>query len=167
MHRPNTKSKTSLNYTEKLLLKIEKGKYQLNSNEKDKKNRDRYYATINRLMKYNFIIVEKKGNNRIIKLTPKGIIKVQRIKWRQLNLKENKQKNYKTCVIIFDIPEKVKRMRELFRKCLYELGFKKIQKSVFLGPQEALPYVKLITKSCGIQKHVIVLMGNKSNTLSN
>ena len=146
----------SLNYTEELLTKVYKGDFKLN-NKADKKEKNRHYVTLNHLQKYGFII---KNRNNHLKLTQKGIIKILRIKHRELKLKDDRH-DIKKCVIIFDIPETKKRMRDLFRRCLYELGFEKIQKSVFLGPQKARSYVDELVKNCDLKGCVIIIMGKK------
>src|SRR3989344_1486556 len=52
------------------------------------------------------------------------------------NLKINKPKKWdgNWRVVIFDIPERIRRVREALRMHLYNLGFYELQKSVFIYP---------------------------------
>ena len=94
----NKKTNKILNFTEELLLWI--GEFYANvlappismskifemPGEKEflKKmyTKNKYYDTINRLEKYNYVQKEKIGKKTKIKLTNKGLIKLQRIKWK-------------------------------------------------------------------------------------
>ncbi len=75
----------------------------------------------------------------IYKLTPKGKIRIikeylpKKPKW-----------DGKWQIVIFDIPEKKKKTREVFREKLYELGFKKMQKSVWIFPYNVKEYLELV-----------------------
>ena len=49
-------------------------------------------------------------------------------------------------IVIFDVPEKMKRAREALREKLRELGFKELQKSVFIHPFECKDEIDFVTE---------------------
>ena len=110
-----------------------------------------FYSLLSQLKKNGFIIRDKNGKYQV---TSKGTIKVHRIKWATLKL--DKKKNNQGYIVVFDVPETDSRKRDLFRQCLYELGFSRIQKSVFLSEYEVLGELKRLIKNIGLKKCVEV-----------
>ena len=107
----------------------------------------KFYSTLRQLVIRN--VIKKSGNNSY-RLTLKGLVKIQRIKWQQMK----KKKGDAWILVIFDIPEKQRKRRDLFRKCLYELGFVKIQRSVFISEYDVYKEVKELAKNCDLKKYV-------------
>jgi len=172
--------KKFLTFTENLLLSLEQFTHDVLSQpviinktyweavniEKERRKQARrekqkYYNTINRLAKYGYLIKEKKNNQIALKFTNKGMLKLQKIKWKNTKPK-NKLSKKEFCLVVFDIPENKKRIRNLFRKCLYELGFNKIQKSVFASNNEMVDEIKQLIKNCELENHVQVMIARKA-----
>src|SRR3990167_4036341 len=83
-----------------------------------KRNKQTVYNTINRLKKEGYLKgVETKGRKRYI-ATLKGKAKILAF------LKKDKKWDGKWRIVIFDIPETERRMRNFFRKKLAEIGFR-------------------------------------------
>lgn len=61
-------------------------------------------------------------------------------------------------VVIFDIPERRKRAREALREKLKALGFKELQKSVFLHPYPCEDEINFIAEFFHIRPHVRLLL---------
>jgi len=131
-------------------------KAEIEKKNKSRKEKQKYYATINRLIKYNFLIRKNKSGREILIFTPKGLIRLQRLNWK--NKKKIKLKKRESCLVIFDIPEKMSRVRDLFRRCLYELGFIMFQKSVFISKHDVFNEVKELIQNCGLEEYVKVLI---------
>jgi len=128
--------------------------------EEIKKERHKYYATIHRLEKYGYLKKEIRNKQMQVRLTNKGLVKLQRIKWKKM--KETiKNKNQKLCLVVFDIPEDKRRMRNLFRQCLYEMGFSKLQKSVFVSRYNLVKEIKLLVKNCELEKYTKIFEGKE------
>jgi hypothetical protein len=62
-------------------------------------------------------------------------------------------------VIMFDIPEKFKMSRNLFRKHLVDLGFSMQQKSVWASQLPCEDLVELVVKYHGLNQYVKLLVG--------
>ena len=93
-------------------------------------------------------------------LSNKGIFKVILNKIEPL--KKKKKKAGLFYLVIFDIPERERRTRHLFRKVLYHLGAERIQKSVFIiHNQKAYQYIKELVKRVELSPHVKLLISSK------
>ena len=57
-------------------------------------------------------------------------------------------------LVAFDIPEDYKRARDALRRKLQKLGFRELQKSVFVFPYECQNEIKFIVEFFGIRKYV-------------
>ena len=64
-------------------------------------------------------------------------------------------------VVMFDIPEKLKKIRETLRYQLKRLGFLELQKSVFVLPYECEHELEYITEFYNIRKYVRVILADK------
>lgn len=115
-------------------------------NERDRKSlekeiqkelRQKYYNLIYKLKKCGLIEEKIKRDKKFFVLTKKGKDKLSRLKKREKEklpeISYPKQENNKFIIVIFDIPEVEKRKREWLRGALRNLGFKIIQKSVWVG----------------------------------
>jgi len=104
--------------------------------------------------------LQRKGlverSNKNYKLTLLGIKYFKKIK--QNNIENKKEWDGKWRIVSFDIPERIKKEREWVRFKLLEIGYKALQKSVFIGkwplPEEFYKeilgkrlkdYIKIIT----------------------
>lgn len=95
------------------------------------------------LIRNGYIKLIDKNNERFIKITKKGELKILLEKSR---LKKTAPWDRKWRVVIFDIPEESRDLRDRFRKLLKTYNFKKLQNSVFISPyalsREAITYLK-------------------------
>ena len=94
----------------------------------------------------------KDGSYTII-LTEKG--KVKALTYSIQNMKiENKEWDGKWRIVIFDIPEKIRKGRDALRKKIRELGFYELQKSVFVFPYNCKDEIDFIIEFFGLRKYV-------------
>ena len=93
-------------------------------------------------------------------LTTKGVGRLLelRIK-RKIGAKQKVKKKY--FVLIFDIPEKERGRRDLFRRRLKELGFEKIQQSVWITQYNILKEVKALIKIFDLNSYVKFFIAEK------
>lgn len=76
-------------------------------------------------------VVEEKGQT-VVKITNEGKMRALRYKLTELRVKKPERWDGKWRVVVFDIPERHKQMRELFRRHLKLMGFYPLQKSVWV-----------------------------------
>lgn len=92
------------------------------------KKRKIFYNTVYRLEKDGYLEkIEKSGEKRY-RATLKGKAKILRF------LKIDKKWDGKWRIVVFDIPEKKKKMRNYFRNHLAAIGFRQLQESVWICP---------------------------------
>ncbi|KKT78467.1 hypothetical protein A2W48_00545 [Candidatus Giovannonibacteria bacterium RIFCSPHIGHO2_12_44_12] len=87
-------------------------------------------SLLRRFKIYKYVQVD---NNRVL-LTSKGKARWLSYKLKNLKLKQSKKWDGKWRMVLFDIPEAKKKIRDALRRKLKEIGFLEFQKSVFVYP---------------------------------
>ena len=93
-------------------------------------------------------------------LSSKGREVALRYDLEQMVIAKNKW-DKKWRVVMFDVPEKLKKIRETLRYQLKKLGFLELQRSVFVLPYECGNEVEYIIEFYNIRKYVRMLMVDK------
>lgn len=95
-----------------------------------------------------------KGRSRKWALTKKGWIKLIKLKIKSKNCQKKKKWDGKWRLVAFDIPEKYRKTRDMLRLYLYAMGFKSLQKSVFITQEDILDEVKRLIEACEMEPFV-------------
>lgn len=129
----------------KLQYGLEKRRYQryksVSKDSPERRLKDQYYTLIYKLKKDDLIRLNVRNGKKIVALTKKGEGKLGLLRLRKKNALPSPRysessfrgEGNKFTIISFDIPEKERRKRAWLRSVLGNLGFKMIQKSVWLG----------------------------------
>ena len=88
---------------------------------------------------------DKDGFVKIV-LTKEGQKKALKFKLDDMEIKRPAKWDGEWRIVIFDIPEKLKKAREALRMKLKELGFLELQKSVFVLPYECEDEINFIVE---------------------
>jgi hypothetical protein len=131
--------------------------------------RQRYANIISRLKSDGLIAAKENSGRKSFFLTPKGIKKMLGLKEKSSRLLPSahytKETGKEPIIATFDIPETERWKRDWLRNALYNLDFKMVQQSVFIGmvkiPQEFLDDLKQLR----LVKHVEIFGVNKTGTL--
>ena len=67
-------------------------------------------------------------------------------------------------MVIFDIPEEKRIIRNLFRRNLKKWGFKHLQKSVWISKRNVFDKLESYIKDLGIEKWIIVMEVHRLST---
>jgi len=86
------------------------------------------------LKRKGYIQIKNLETRDAVVLTPKGAARVLRIQNKTASKKKRKDGRWQ--MIIFDVPEERKRFREILRAKLQELGYQRLQDSVWVCPYE-------------------------------
>lgn len=86
-------------------------------------------------------------------LTQKGKLKTLTYYFQDMKIQKNNWDG-KYRVVVFDIPEKLRRARDAFRWKLKELGFYELQKSVFVFPYQCKDKIDFIIEFFNLRKYV-------------
>ena len=95
-----------------------------------------------------YIKLTSRGKSKLIQYFP--LFKFQKRKWDR-----------KWRVVFFDIEEKNKGERDLFRRKLYELGFGKLQKSVYISPFLIEEEMREFIEAIGLKEKAYLLITPK------
>jgi len=95
--------------------------------------------------------LEVRGKKRY-RATLKGKAKILRF------FKKDKKWDSKWRIVIFDIPERKRKMRNFFRGKLSWLGFKKLQESVWISPYNIADEIEGLIEYCHAEKYVHYLL---------
>ncbi len=92
---------------------------------------------IKRLEKEGFVKIRHSSNGKIeISITQNGCTKILKYNLGTMQLIQKKKWDKKWRLILFDVPEKRKVMRDALRRKIKELGLLKIQQSVYIYPHQ-------------------------------
>jgi len=109
------------------------------------------------------IISERKGRVRV-NLTNKGMKRVKEFAFDNLVIPKPKRWDRKWRVIIFDIPTQPKKLdqaRKALRDKIKELGFRKLQKSVWIYPYPCEDEILLVGEIFNVTKYIEILTVEK------
>lgn len=113
----------------------------------------RFYNTMNYLKRIGYIKESINDGNKKYEFTLKGRRKLILAKLELAKKVVRKSKH--PHLVIFDIPEKERRMRNLFRKCLYGLGYEMVQRSCFVGNKDgAYKFIQGMIRDCDLADFV-------------
>lgn len=124
-----------------------------------KRSRDDFRQLIYYLKKKGYVKANLVGSTRGIMLTPKGAAKVLTIKWK--SKQKEKRIDGKILMVMFDIPEKQRALRELLRDALLYLGYEPFQKSVWLCPYDVEKETEEVIRGYDIGKYTKVFLIEK------
>lgn len=119
-----------------------------------RKPRDTFYY----LRKRGLIVIEKKGKNISMYLTKEGEREAGKYQIDGLYIRKQKKWDKKWRVIIFDISEKHRIKRDLFRGKLREMGFRQFQKSVWVYPYPCEKEINLLRDFFGLKKRDLIVL---------
>ena len=118
-------------------------------------DRKQLYRFLNRLYLKNYIeFVKRRGGIENVRLTNDGRARFLEHQFQKLALKPSKKWDKKWRLVLFDIPETKKKIRDALRRKLKELGFLEFQKSVFVYPYSCRDEINFVTNFWNIPEHV-------------
>ncbi len=122
-----------------------------------------YYIkkTISKLKDKGLIKFEKRDGKTFARLTEKGERELSKYQWREKIIKKPARWDGKWRVIIFDIKEKRKITREELRRELINLGFLRLQNSVWIYPYECEEPMIMLKAYFRIGKDVLYMVVEK------
>ena len=117
-------------------------------------NKTKFKADLKRWQRQKMIEWKEIDGQIQIKITENGKKRALRYKFDELFIKKPSDWDKKWRLVVFDIPEKKRLARDVLRAKLKELGFLKIQKSVFIYPYECKEIITLLGEIYEIKPYV-------------
>lgn len=120
--------------------------------EMDKKQ---LYRFLERLRLKNYVeFIREEGGIEKVRLTNQGRARFLEYRFKNIILNKSKKWDRKWRMVLFDIPESKKKIRDALRRKLKELGFLEFQKSVFVYPYQCRDEINFIINFWNIPEHV-------------
>lgn len=119
----------------------------------------RYYVNtaLDRLRNRGLIEFKKENEKTFVRLTNKGAGELLRYQLQETVIKKPKIWDKKWRVIIFDIKEKRRFVRDEFRNELVNLGFLKLQNSVWVHPYDCEEIIIMLKSYLQIGKDILYM----------
>jgi len=127
--------------------------YQIQKALKKKINHKKFVQTLGYLRREGFIRTKIRKEKRIFLLTSKGFNRVFESNLKYIDLKKRNDGKCQMVMVIFDIPEDYRKIRNKFRSVLKSLGYKQLQKSVWISPYDVLKETKEMIKFYKIKNY--------------
>lgn len=134
------------------------GKTYIGYLDKKQKNREAKYL-LNYMKRQDLINIEEVGGGQInIRITSKGRLRLKKTKYESLEIKKPKKWDKRWRIVMFDIPNGYDMQRRNLVAKLQEMGFKMLQKSIWVHPFECRDEIEVIKNfSPEIAKYLIFL----------
>ncbi len=124
--------------------------------EEKKKNLNQFLSYLRR--KGYIEVPEGKSLREGFKLTKKGRIKA--IEGIEGDKKKEKRKDGKMILLMYDIPERKRKLRNIFRNTLISLDYQLLQKSIWVSDKEVLRETEIAIDNIGINNYVNIFLIN-------
>ncbi len=128
-----------------------------------KKQRKKYIAysisqAVSRLQKQNLIYFEQTSRGKFVRLTEKG---EQYLRAHIDEMPKPKRWDGKWRILVFDIKENKRRIRDQLRISLTRIGFEPLQRSVWVYPYDCEDFIFLLKADFKIGKEILYIVADK------
>lgn len=109
---------------------------------------------LRRLARRRRIRIVENLNDISVQLTPQGREELQKQQFQELAIPVPHTWDGTWRMVIFDVPEEIRYIRDVLREKLQKLGFYQVQKSVFLYPYPCEQEMEFLKQCLGAEYHV-------------
>lgn len=121
----------------------------------------RFRQAIYRLRQQKFVKITGKGEQQTVIITIKGLNKSLSYRINNMRIKEPKKWDGKWRLVIFDIQDKKRRYRDIFRNKVKALGLWPLQKSVYVYPYPCFNQIEFLRQIFGVGLEVKYIVAQK------
>lgn len=130
-------------------------------------DKEKFRQSIYRLKRQKFIKIYFDKKTKYIELNKSGQEKINNYFLKSLKISKPRKWDRKWRIIIFDIPEKKKLARDILTRKLENLGFLRIQKSVFIFPFSCKKEIDFLKNMYDISRYVQYIIVDRIEFESN
>ena len=129
-----------------------------NQRKRQKWERKRLYQRIAYLKRQHYVERVREGEEILLKLTAKAKYEILRLQFA-LHIREQRAKswNKRFYMVVFDVPEDMKRYRDVFRRLLSANGFQMLQLSVWMSRYNPRPVIDKLLQYLNLEKYFEIL----------
>ena len=107
--------------------------------------------TLEQLEKQKYVTIRETPDGKItISITTYGMTRALSYELDTMRISQPKRWDGLWRVVVFDIPEKHKRMRDMFRMRLVQLGMYQLQESVYVSPYPCFDEIEFLRELYGV-----------------
>lgn len=110
------------------------------------------------LKKRGYINTFTENKEKYLELTPKGLNHIKKLMAYDIKISKPERWDKKWRIVIFDIPEKKREERDIFRKAIKNAGFVLVQKSVHIYPFECTKEISELSARLEISDNVVIMI---------
>lgn len=132
-------------------------------NYEKKGARKNFAKMLHYLKRYGYLKEKFLENRKAFLITPKGHRKILKIKFKTVEKKKRTDKKWQ--MVIYDIPESKKDIRDEFRNELKILGYKELQKSIWICPYDILKETEELVKNYSLGSYVKLFLIEEVDTI--
>lgn len=126
-------------------------------------------VAIERLKRQKYIEYRSDESKNVLNLTEAGEKRLRQYDIENLSLERLERWDQTWRIVMFDIPEHLKRARDALSRKLKELGFQKLQKSVFVHCAPCQDEIEFVAEFFGVEAHVTCVeaksLGNRDGEI--
>ena len=126
-------------------------------------DKQQFYSLLGKLKKQGLIESKKSDKGILWTITKAGLSRLMILREKRTDYKVESDNKLK--IIAFDIPEKERRKREWLREVLRLLGFKMLQKSLWIGKNKIPEDFLADLRRKNLIEHIHILEVSKTGTL--
>lgn len=116
----------------------------------------RFFDQLRSMDRRGYIKLKKANKQYSVTITRKGKIKL-------LENKKDKTADGKWRMLSFDIPEKMRVQRNLFRRSIRRVGYRQVQKSLWVCPYNKADEIDLLIYEYNLKPYVVYLLVEKTD----
>lgn len=128
------------------------------------KSRTELSRKMHDLKRRKLINIYREGKEGYIEITLKGLETIKKYCFEELEIEKPKKWDKKWRVVIFDIPDDEKVIRNILRDKLKYLGFRMVQKSVFVHPFDCFAQISFIRSAYDVSRYVVYIVADVLET---
>ncbi len=118
-------------------------------------------SAVGRLKNKGFIVFEEKNGKKFIRLTSLGKNRLKEYEYKNISIPKPKKWDKKWRIVVFDIPEKRKAIRNKLRNTLIDWGFVRLQNSIWVYPYECEELVVMLKADLKVGKDILYIVAEK------
>lgn len=118
-------------------------------------------SSLKRLQKLKYMEITEKNGEHIVILTKAGKRRILKYALDELVIEKPKRWDGRWRMIIYDVDDRKKVLRDVFRKTLISLGFLKLQKSVWVYPYPCEDQISFLREYYGLGNEVLYVVATK------
>lgn len=117
---------------------------------------------VNKILKDRLVKLVNKRDKQMIEITNNGRRQLVEYNIDTIGI-ANQKWDGRWRIVMFDIPEKMRLARDVLRDKLKDLGFKQVQKSVWVSPYECQNEINFIGSVYGVEQYINYVVAEKAD----